>query len=110
MTNKLFLEYLDGRIHVRTRQELKREAARQAIARAGACWAAGSESFVRLAAAADFTAAQVSLLGRALADPEQPPKDPRLQALAARQRQGKGPPSSMGWRGRERNTKYRSQS
>lgn len=31
-------------------------------------------------------------------------------ALAAGQRQGKGPPSPVGWRGRERNTKYRSQS
>lgn len=35
--------------------------------------------------------------------------DKRSAALAARKRQGKGPPSSSSWRGRERNTKYRSQ-
>lgn len=34
----------------------------------------------------------------------------RHAALAAKQRSGKGPPSSSSWRGRERTTKYRSQS
>lgn len=37
------------------------------------------------------------------------PKEPRARALAAKQRQGKGPPSQASWRGRERNTKFRSQ-
>lgn len=33
----------------------------------------------------------------------------RRAALAAKQRQGKGPPSQASWRSRERNTKFRSQ-
>ncbi|MHA7270414.1 hypothetical protein [Arthrobacter sp. HLT1-20] len=33
----------------------------------------------------------------------------RHTALAAKASRGKGPPSSAGWRGKERNTKYRSQ-
>lgn len=35
-----------------------------------------------------------------------PRKNPRATALAAKQRRGTGPPSSSGWRGRERTTKY----
>lgn len=38
------------------------------------------------------------------------PTEPRARALAAKQRQGHGPPTSGSWRGNERNTKYRSQS
>lgn len=38
------------------------------------------------------------------------PPDHRQQALAAKAARGKGPPSSASWRGRERNTKFRSQS
>ncbi|NVM97813.1 hypothetical protein [Arthrobacter sp. SDTb3-6] len=41
--------------------------------------------------------------------PEPAPSDPRARALWAKKHQGKGPPPSSSWRGRERNTKYRSQ-
>ena len=34
--------------------------------------------------------------------------DPRTRALAAKAARGKGPQSPAGWRGKERNTKYRS--
>ncbi|ALV45817.1 hypothetical protein MB46_10330 [Arthrobacter alpinus] len=37
------------------------------------------------------------------------PTEPRARALAAKQRQGHGPPSDSSWRGRERTTKFRSQ-
>lgn len=37
-------------------------------------------------------------------------RDKRKAALAAKKDSGKGPPSPSGWRGRERNTKYRSRS
>lgn len=37
-------------------------------------------------------------------------RDKRAAALAAKAAKGKGPPSSSCWRGRERTTKYRSQS
>ena len=38
------------------------------------------------------------------------PAEPRARALAAKQRRGHGPPLSAEWRGRERTTKFRSQS
>lgn len=38
------------------------------------------------------------------------PEEPRARALAAKQRQGKGPQPAASWRGRERATKFRSQS
>lgn len=45
----------------------------------------------------------------ASAQPHKDP-DPRRAALAAKAARGKGPPSPGSWRGRERTTKFRSQS
>lgn len=37
------------------------------------------------------------------------PTEPRARALAVKSARGKGPQPPAGWRGKERNTKYRSQ-
>lgn len=102
MTNQLFLEVLDGRIPLPAKPKPP----------------TFGEVINNLAKTVYDTYAQLFSVLTPLIESlqdlgviEKPlPTEPRARALAAKQRQGHGPPSDEGWRGRERTTKFRSQS
>ena len=117
MTNQLFRDYLDGKITVRTREQLKHAAFMQAAARAVTSLAVMGAMFSAVGRAAEIAEAQARLmaLGVASVRPYPPPAHHTLGpnhlvvALAAKAMRSQGPPSAGGWRGRERTTKFRSQ-
>lgn len=99
MTNELFREVLDGRITLPAKPKppapiLLAEWQIQALRN---MW--GSDAFQDV----------IEQLAKAGIVTLPLPTEPRARALAAKQRQGHGPPSAEGWRGRERTTKFRSQ-
>ncbi|WP_343317756.1 hypothetical protein AAFM46_10925 [Arthrobacter sp. TMP15] len=101
MTNQLFLEVLDGRIPLPAKP--KPPTLADVIQ--------GIEAMVHDIFAQIFKALiPLTESLQALGVIEKPlPIEPRARALAAKQRQGKGPPSPVDWRGRERNRIFRSQ-
>lgn len=100
MTNDLFRDYLDGKIPspAKARGPIELDDWQvQALVRIFHGSAEAFHAFAEQLEAAGIITAPL-------------PREPRARALATRQRQGKGPPSSISWRGRERITNYRSQS
>lgn len=98
MTNDLFREVLDGEIPT----PLKPPAPipldeRQVQALRNIFRSAAYQDFIEPLVAASIVTLPL-------------PTEPRARALAAKQRRGAGPLPPGGWRGRERTTKYRSQS
>ena len=92
MTNELFREVLDGRVPPPAPLLLD-EGQSQALL-----------NIFRAAAFQDF----IEPLIEAGIITQPLPTDPRARAIAAKAARGKGPQQPSGWRGRERNTKYRS--
>ena len=118
MTNQLFRDYLDGKITVRTPKQIRHAAFMQAAARAVTSLAAAGAMFSAVGRAAGILEAQAQLmaLGVAPARTYPPPAQNHpgpnhlVVALAAKAVRSQGPPASVSWRGRERTTKFRSQS
>lgn len=100
MPNELFLEVLDGRIPLpaKTNPPAPIPLAEWQVQALRNMW--GSDAFQDV----------IEQLAKAGIVTLPLPTEPRARALAAKQRQGHGPPSSVSWRGNERNTKYRSKS
>lgn len=124
MTNQLFRDYLDGKIPARAKPKPPTlgevaqrfaEAIGEPIRNVIGIFTKIAEAFTGADQQSSYTLAPPistpqTMHGNTISPIIYDETNPRAQALAAKQRQGHGPPSSGSWRVRERSTKFRSQS